>query len=287
VEVTTVVEVVKSVTATPLPTATPGPINGQFNAGGVNLNLICRGEGSPTVVLDAGWGMDHLTWYAIMPKIQSHTRVCVYDRASMGNSDKQAGHRTSQKIAEQLHTLLANAKVEGPYIVVGHSLGGMNMLVFADRFRGEVAGAVLVDSAHPDQRERLLAILPTPAPDEPAGLRRLREDLPLANPRDPRFPEPMDWDSTLAQVRAVKSLSSIPLSVLVAADPKKTKFKGIPNEMAASLDKVWLDLQKEHAALSSDSQLILAEHSGHFIQNDEPQLVIDAILGLVDKARQK
>ena len=96
----------------------------------------------------------------------------------------------------------------------------------------------------------------------------------------------MDIATTLAQVRAVKSLGNIPLVVLSHADPAKM-WSDLPLELAANLDKVWLDLQKEYVSLSTDSSLILAEHSGHFIQQDEPQVVIDAILKLVDKARQK
>ena len=96
----------------------------------------------------------------------------------------------------------------------------------------------------------------------------------------------MDIVTTLAQVRAVKSLDNIPLVVLSHADPAKM-WSDLPLELAANLDKVWLDLQKEYVSLSTDSSLILAEHSGHFIHQDEPQVVIDAILKLVDKARQK
>ena len=92
----------------PLPTATPKPtfFEGKFDAGGVNLYIACSGDGSPTVVLDAGWGMDSKGWYKIIPKIKPHTRICAYDRASMGQSDAQPGLRTSGQIAEQLHTLL-------------------------------------------------------------------------------------------------------------------------------------------------------------------------------------
>ncbi len=280
-------------TSTPAPTSTiplkptPGPVSGKFDAGGVNLYLMCLGQGSPTVVFDAGWGENSSAWQKVMLELRAHTRVCAYDRANLGQSDSQAGLRTSKQMAEQLHTLLANAKVEGPYLVVGHSLGGMNMLVFSDRYREEVAGVVLVDSSHPDQSKQLSAILPTPAPDESASLGDLRKRLAWVNPDDPSFPEPMDWDATLAQVRAVKSLGNIPLAVLVAVDPTKSRWGDIPSDLATRLDKVWLDLHKEYLNLSTDSSLILAEHSGHFIQQDEPQVVIDAILKLVDKVRQK
>jgi pimeloyl-ACP methyl ester carboxylesterase len=161
------------------------------------------------VVFDSGWGVDSATWSKVMLSLRSHTRVCAYDRASMGLSDSQTGLRTSQQIAEQLPTLLANAGVKRPYVPVGHSLGGMNMLVFVDRYRDEVAGLVLVDSSHPDQMDRWSAIMPTPASDESADLADLRKGLATwANPDDSSFPEPMNFDETLAQVRAVKSLGS-------------------------------------------------------------------------------
>jgi pimeloyl-ACP methyl ester carboxylesterase len=278
-------------TPAPKPTKTPNPkfFEGKFDAGGVNLYITCYGiVGSPSVVLDAGWGGDSSGWFKIIPKIMPHTRICAYDRASMGQSDVQPGLRTSGQIAEQLHTVLANAKVESPYIVVGHSLGGMNMLVFADRYRDEVAGLVLVDSSHSDQMDRWSAIMPTPASDESADLADLRKGLAAwANPDDSSFPEPMNFDETLAQVRAVKSLGNLPLAVLVAVDPARNSWGNIPSELAERLDKVWLDLHKEYLNLSTDSSLILAKKSGHFIQDDEPQVVIDAILGLVEKARQK
>lgn len=276
-------------TNSPPPTAisTPASISGKFDAGDVKLHLVCFGQGNPVVVFDAGWGVDSSTWAKVMLELRDHVRVCAYDRAGLGQSDAQPGLRTSRQIAEQLHTLLTSAKVPGPYLLVGHSLGGMNMLVFAERYPNEVAGLVLVDSAHPDQNDQWAAVLPTPAPDEPSGLTKLRENIGWTNPNDPSFPEPMDWEATLAQVRAVKSLGDLPLAVLVDVDPSLGSGMNMSPEVAAAFDKVWLDLHKAYLNLSSVSSLVLAEHSGHSIQQDEPQVVVDAILKLVDKARQK
>jgi len=164
------------------------------------------------------------------------------------------------------------------------------MLVFADRYQDETAGLVLVDSAHPDQEDRWLAILPTPSPNDSEALVTLRKDMVDPNPDDPNFPEPMNWAETLAQVRAVKSLGNLPLAVLVhGPDSAHTQalWAGLPEALVLKLEQVWLDLHKELATLSSDSQLIVAKKSGHWIQNDEPKLVIDAILDQVEKARQK
>jgi pimeloyl-ACP methyl ester carboxylesterase len=280
-------------TSTPAPTSTIPPkptpelMQGKFDAGGVNLYLICWGQGSqgsPTVVFDAGSGADSNTWAKVLLDLRYHVRVCAYDRASMGKSDSQTGLRTSGQSAEQLHALLTSANVQGPYLVVGHSSGGMNMLVFADRYRDEVAGVVLVDSVHPDLPQQMSAVLPTPAPNESYDLSELRK---FSGPSWADYPEPWDMATTLAQVRAVKSLGNIPLAVLVATDPTKSGWGNIPDDLKARLDKISLDLQKEYLKLSTDSSLILAEHSAHSIQQDEPQVVIDAIMKLVDKARQK
>jgi pimeloyl-ACP methyl ester carboxylesterase len=278
---------IPALTSTVPPKPTPELIQGKFDAGGVNLYLICWGQGSPTVVFDAGSGADSNTWAKVLLDLRYHVRVCAYDRASMGKSDSQTGLRTSEQMAEQLHTLLTSANVQGPYLVVGHSFGGMNMLVFADRYPNEVAGVVLVDSVHPDLWQQLSAVvLPTPAPNESYDLSELRKFLDLGSAASD-YPEPMDMATTLAQVRAVKSLGNVPLAVLVATDPTKSRWGNIPDDLKARLDKIWLELDKEYLNLSSDSSLVLAEHSGHSIQQDEPQVVIDAILKLVDKARQK
>jgi len=245
------------------------------------------GQGSPTVVIDAGWCDDSSSVLSVVRGLRDHAQVCAYDRAGLGHSDSQTGLRTSEQMAEQLHTLLTSANVPGPYLVVGHSLGGMNMLVFADRYPNEVVGVVLIDSPHPDQVKQWSALLPTPAPNEPVYLSDFRKGLVSPSPDDPNYPEPMDWDATLAQVRAVKSLGNIPLAVLVSTDPTKRPYGYIPDDLKARLEKGRLDLQKEYLKLSTDSSLVLAEHSGHYIQVDEPQVVFDAILKLVDKARQK
>lgn len=242
--------------------------------------------------MDAGWGLDSYLWMRVMLKVRSRTRVCAYDRASMGASDSQSGLRTPAQMVEQLHTLLISAGLEGPYIIVGHSLGGFNARVFASRYASEVVGVVLVDSSHPDQPDRDLAILPTPSPNEDEALAAYRKGLPFANPTDEHFPEPMNWADTLAQVRAVKSLGNLPLVVLVEDPARDTQIEwaGVPSVLMPikkASEKVWQDLQKELAALSSDSQLIVVKNASHFIPEDAPQAVADAIVNLVDKVQKK
>src|ERR687894_2673357 len=120
-------------------------------AGGYSLHLYCTGEpGAPTVVMDSGLGGTVLDWQLVQPEIAKFARVCTYDRAGMGWSDLGTQPRTSRQIARELHTLLDNAGVRGPYVLVGHSLGGTNMQVYASQYPDEVAGMVLVDSALED-----------------------------------------------------------------------------------------------------------------------------------------
>jgi pimeloyl-ACP methyl ester carboxylesterase len=123
------------------------PAPGQLvDVGGFRLHIQCVGEGSPTVVLDAGLSGSSLDWSLIQPELGHTTRVCAYDRAGMGWSDPGPQPRTPRQIADELHTLLTNAGIAGPYVLVGHSLAGKNVRLFALSHPDQVAGMVLVDA---------------------------------------------------------------------------------------------------------------------------------------------
>jgi pimeloyl-ACP methyl ester carboxylesterase len=124
------------------------------DVGGFSLHINCTGEGSPTVIVDAGNGDFSLGWQGIQPEVAKFTRICTYDRAGYGWSDPSPNPRTAKVMSEELHTLLSNAGVEPPYVLVGHSLGGYNVRMFADLYPEEVAGMVLVDAGHEDQLNR-------------------------------------------------------------------------------------------------------------------------------------
>jgi len=126
------------------------PPPGQLiDVGGHRLHLNCTGSGSPTVVLEPGGGgmSSSLGW--ITPGVARATRVCVYDRAGRGWSEPAGAPQDGARIATDLHTLLHRANVPGPYVLAGHSFGGLYVLAFADRYPDEVAGMVLVDSTAP------------------------------------------------------------------------------------------------------------------------------------------
>ena len=124
------------------------------DVGGYRLHIHClereSEKGGPTVVMDAGIGECSLGWSLVQPEIAKFAHVCTYDRAGLGWSDSAPTARTSQQIVSDLHALLGNAGIEPPYVMVGHSFGGLNLRLYASRFPEEVAGMVLVDSAHED-----------------------------------------------------------------------------------------------------------------------------------------
>src|SRR5688500_18438562 len=115
------------------------------DVGGYRLHIQCVGAGSPTVVLDAGLGGSSLDWNLVQPELGRSTRVCAYDRAGMGWSDPSPQPRTPRQIADELHTLLTNAGIAEPYVLVGHSLAGKNVRLFRIAHPDQVAGMVLVD----------------------------------------------------------------------------------------------------------------------------------------------
>ncbi len=114
---------------------------------GRKLNLYCRGKGSPTVIFETGLADEMVVWGLVQPAIAAHTRACSYDRAGIGFSDPARREADSANIVDDLHRLLSAASIEPPYVLVGHSLGGMHVRLYANTYLAEVAGMVLVDSA--------------------------------------------------------------------------------------------------------------------------------------------
>src|SRR5687767_9865804 len=160
--------------------ATPEASRSRVDIGGRSLFISCTGTGTPTVVLEAGSGNTADTWVSVQPEVARFTRVCSYDRAGLGQSDPApTGVRTVQDSVDDLHALLGAAAISGPVVLVGHSLGGLIVRLYASQYPDEVAGAVLVDGMPPDLPASGLALLP------PAERQEMFVIMRGLHPRDP------------------------------------------------------------------------------------------------------
>lgn len=238
--------------------------------GGRRLQINCSGknfEGSPTVLLESGAGNDSSVWNRVQPEVAKFTRVCSYDRAGLGSSDPVPAPRTIVALTEDLHSLLE--KVTGPYILVGHSLGGILSRLYASYYPAEVVGMVLVDSAHEDEPDRALALIPSET---------LKEILKQAKPGDlvVQTAERIDNGSVRALMNALNWHSDIPLIVLTQGRPYGPDMVAVPS-IAPKAYQLHLALQRDLVRRSSRGRQVIAKKSGHAIHQDQPELVIDAI----------
>lgn len=245
--------------------------------GGRRLFIKCSGEarrGLPIVVMDAGMANTSDAWSLVQLKVAQFARACSYDRAGMGRSDSAPQTHASQDIVNDLHTLLAKAEINPPYVLVGHSLGGMNARLYASQYPKEVVGMVLVDSTHEDETERMFALLPP-------------EILKKAKPEDMvvQSAERLDFNKSIAQVRAANWHGDIPLIVLTRGSATLNPNDYAVPSLAPKFEQIRLELQQELVRRSSRGKQIIAEKSGHNIHRDQPELVIDAIREVVEEAK--
>lgn len=249
--------------------------NKLVDVGGHRLYPSCTGEGSPTVILDAGMGGSSRSWSRIQPEIAKFTRVCGYDRANTGESDSVSKPRTIEQIVDDLNNLLTNAKVPAPYVLVGHSFGGMNVRMYAAKYPADAAGMVLVDSSLEDLFARWDAFV------DAESMKRKRARM-IDNP------EGVDWEATCTKVRAANWRSDVPLIVLTQGREEDwSKIAPEEVETVKKMGQVFRELQADLMRHSSNSKQIIAERSGHNIHDDQPELVIDAIRQVVETVRQK
>jgi pimeloyl-ACP methyl ester carboxylesterase len=281
------------------------PMTGRlFDVGGYRMHLDCTGEGSPTVILESGLGDTYASWRKVQPQIAKFVRVCSYDRAGLGYSDSSSLPRTSKVIAGELHALLRAAGIAPPYVLVGHSMGGFDVRLYASLYRNEVAGMVLVDASHPDQENRFPPELKNMEGSWVREAEFLKYTMPFGVPRllglcdeDPvqraaecnfhtaaeSVAELKSFPESAAQTAASGSLGDLPLVVL-SHDPDKPS-SDLPADVATPVNDAWEKMQKELSQLSTRGTQVVAKNSSHYIQTDRPDVVIDAVRGVLDQVR--
>lgn len=275
------------------------------DVGGYRLHINCTGKGGPSVILDSGLGGNSLEWSLVQPEVAKFTHVCSYDRAGQGWSEESPLARTSQSIVDELHILLHEAEIPEPYILVGHSSGGINMRLYASRYPNEVAGMVLVDSAHEDQLQKMPITLPNKTTElflNYIGYNRIRifqylnqikeslkpfphdiQEMYLTRMRTTRFnrtalEELFNLEESTKQLKnAGGFLGDKPLIVITAGKNPYNEETGESLESLSKEDRILKDLQKDLVSKSTNGKQIFAEHSGHMITREQPEIIVEAI----------
>jgi pimeloyl-ACP methyl ester carboxylesterase len=279
--------------------------------GGYKMHIYCIGQGSPTVIMEAGLKDFSVFWSRVQPELAKTTRVCVYDRAGYGWSENSPNQRTIENITAELHVLVTNSFIEKPFVLVGHSYGGAIARLYANMYPDDVTGMVWVDAAHEDlffnipelleaddqvlkmfkSLERLtlfgiLAMAPDNIPNRglPANVyEQYKAILASTNYFETAIAESLLFEESLNTVRDLHdpSLGDIPLIVI-----SRGVWDPLPNLSEKENEQAWLawqNLQTDLLQLSKNSRQMVATNSGHEIQLQQPEVVIKAILEVVDQ----
>lgn len=284
------------------------PPGEMVDIGTQRMHIYCEGEAQPgpVVVLDNGFGVMSLNWFPFIHRVAEFAHVCVYDRAGNGWSEPGPEPRTTERLATELKATLDGAGLAGPYLLVPHSIAGFIARRFAKDYPADTAGIVFIDVSNEDQWRRF----DLPGPD--ANIKRMHRSaffgrfgyLRLAGgiQRHPPIYDPEWQDAAFARnvrhqrVRALaaemqgwpiggkgiddtRDLGDLPIVVL-SSSQKGQQFEG--EERQRRIDG-WLDMQREIAGFSTNSQQITTDDAGHYIHRDQPELVLSAIRRLLHR----
>jgi pimeloyl-ACP methyl ester carboxylesterase len=274
------------------------PPGQMYQVNGHQMRIACTGSGSPTIVLDAGLGNDGLIWGGVQPALAKTTRVCSYDRAGFGWSDALPPPRDADHIADELHGLLAAAKIDGPIVLMGHSIAGIYIRDYATRYQGEVAGLIFVDGSTPLQ-ERNPAFKAVFAKKPLDGMRALQRralswmGIPrLSGACSQGFP---GFDASAARLQAedlchlqwgaidaemesfdrsgMETIHTGPYGELPVLIFSQDTAKGVGEGEPRELGNAWNQMQEDLKKLSTRSRRITAKGSTHYIQLDRSELI--------------
>ena len=262
---------------------------------GRKVHVLCAGEGSPTVILEAGLPGGSLTWMSVFSEIAELTRVCAYDRPGYGWSQPTTSPRTAETIVQELRVLLQSTDTQPPYILVGHSFGGLLMQLYATRFPNEFTGMVLVDSSHPDQAHRTLDLQEIDTISfamktlGPIGIVRLLFPVPAGNPesRDVSVREQerellMTSRTLRTATREMSGLRESLRQVTESTVDLGSKPLVVLSEGRRRAES-WQALQEDLSRMSTNSEWQVVDGAGHFVQHDQPDVVVDAVRRVIEK----
>lgn len=292
--------------------------------GGRRMNLFCKGSGSPTVVFDSGTGLAAWDWLRVHPAIATKARACVYDRPGFGFSDASPRAGTSDNAVDDLHRLLATANVSPPYVLVGHSYGGMNVQLYAYTHPQQVVGLVNVDGGHEDEAERFNRITggkfarlmaqymaesaqcvaaakrglspgsaafvqcigePPPMFGAPLAAAFLANKMSAAYWDAARSEEESEATSADQLRRARKSFGDLPLAYLTRGISPFLVPGQPQGELNKATERDVMAMHDEISRLSTRGRNRLVPGAGHSIHIDKPQAVIDAINEVLGQVR--
>jgi pimeloyl-ACP methyl ester carboxylesterase len=300
---------------------------------GRRLNIRCTGQLSPTIILTAGAGDQSLTWRAIQATLSQTVRVCAWDRPGFGFSDPSSTTQDVMHLTDSLEAALAIAEIRPPYVLVGHSLGSFETLMFAFRHSRDIAGIVLVDPAGPFQDERLkraapatYAVIDAFQTGEIEDLKRCIREMQKKKPASgvgragdgcvmtPEKVYPSDLNRALIRIdgnvddkkdllsllnnmmsgldsrelkQAWHPLDATPLIVLTAGEPPRIPLTDAANAQMPELQAEWSRMHDEIARLSTQGFNRLVPGATHYIHQDRPQAVVDAINEVIVAARKR
>lgn len=289
--------------------------NGQFTkVANHNLHYLKKGNEGPTIVFETAFDpAGHLQWYNIQKELHKNCTTISYDRAGILWSERGVNTKSGEKIAEELHSLLEKANAPKPYILVGHSLGGMLVRFFVKKYPEDVGGVILVDSQYPNDEKYLSPeLFQMVNQGLPSGFLKFANTFGLARlmfkgmfPNEEKYQyqnsimpallyksadavleEQDQMENIKREASKINSFGSIPLTVITAGD--KNRFDSfIKNEkFRAEMLKAWDKMQKDLLSLSTNSKQVLASKSGHYINQDQPEIIEKSINEMIDNIKK-
>lgn len=294
------------------------PPGKMVDVGEHSLHLQKYENDGPTIVLETGNGASSLFWEDLPTTLSAYGTVVAYDRGGYAWSEEPKTERSGENIVRELHTALKKSELEGPYILVGHSLGGMYVRLFAELFPEDVAGLVLLDARPENYSKKTNPILEEAGLDplllnsppkemmvfmEQTGVLRLMGDELFQDTPEERRHQVINVDSQSKYYVAKQeelehlsdlegklqnqSLGSLPITIVTRGIPTDATAFGVPAEHNDFMEDEWQEQQLELKELSSNVNFVIAEQSGHNISKDQPDIVEEAVAELLERIEKE